>query len=98
MKKIWLVLWVMVILFSLTACREDNGQAWASILAPESSRTESMPQSAVHQETESANAQEAQSADRNATENATESVASLISFSCIRSCTPFHDARLFLKS
>lgn len=75
MKKIWIVLWVMVILFSLTACREDNGQAWASILAPESSRTESMPQSAVHQETESANAQEAQSADRNATENATESVA-----------------------
>ncbi len=75
MKKIWIVLWVMVILFSLTACREDNGQAWASILAPESSRTESMPQPTVYQETESANAQEAQSADRNATENATESVA-----------------------
>lgn len=55
MKKIWIVLWVMVISFSLTACGEDNGQTGASISAPESSRTESMPQSAVHQETESAN-------------------------------------------
>ena len=72
MKKIWIVLWVMVISFSLTACGEDNGQAGASISAPESLRTESMPQSAVHQETESANAQEAQSTDTNSTESVAE--------------------------
>ena len=74
MKKIWIVLWVMVILFSLTACGEDNGQAGASISAPESSRIESMPQSPVHQETESANAQEAQSTDTNATESVAEDI------------------------
>ena len=74
MKKIWIVLWVTVILFSLTACGEDNGQAGASISAPESLRTESMPQSAVHQETESANAQEAQSTDTNSTESVAEDI------------------------
>ena len=74
MKKIWIALWVMVILFSLTACGEDNGQAGASISVPESSRIENMPQSAVHQETESANAQEAQSADTNATESVAEDI------------------------
>ena len=74
MKKIWIALWVMVILFSLTACGEDNGQAGASISVPESSRIENMPQSAVHQETESANAQEAQSTDTNATESVAEDI------------------------
>lgn len=74
MKKIWIVLWVMVILFSLTACGEGNGQAGALISAPESSRIESMPQSAVHQETESANAQEAQSTDTNSTESVAEDI------------------------
>lgn len=74
MKKIWIVLWVTVILFSLTACGEDNGQAGASISAPESSRTESMPQSAVHQETESANAKEVQSTDTNSTESVAEDI------------------------
>lgn len=47
MKKIWIVLWVTVILFSLTACGEDNGQAWASVSAPESLRTESTAESAA---------------------------------------------------
>lgn len=74
MKKIWIVLWVMVISFSLTACGEDNGQAGASISAQESLRTESMPQSTVHQETESANAQEAQSTDTNSTESVAEDI------------------------
>ena len=74
MKKIWIVLWLMVISFSLTACGEDNGQAGASISAPETVGTESMPQPAIHQETESANAQEAQSADTNATESVAEDI------------------------
>lgn len=74
MKKIWVVLWVTVILFSLTACGEDNGQAGDSISAPESLRTESMSQSAVHQETESANAQEVQSTDTNSTESVAEDI------------------------
>ena len=74
MKKIWIALWVMVILFSLTACGEDNGQAGASISAPESSRIESMPQSAIHQETENTNTQEAQSTDTNSTESVAEDI------------------------
>ena len=52
MRKIWILLWAMIILVSLTACGEDNGQAGASISAPETVGTESMPQSAVHQETD----------------------------------------------
>ena len=47
MKKIWIVRWAMVISLSLTACREDNGQAWASVSAPESLRTESTAESAA---------------------------------------------------
>ena len=74
MKKIWIVLWLMVISFSLTACGEDNGQAGASISAPETVGTESMPQSAVHQRAESTNAQETQSADTNSTEYVTENI------------------------
>ncbi len=72
MRKIWILLWAMVILFSLTACGEDSGQAGASISAPETVGTESMPQSAVHQRAESTNAQKAQSADTNATESVAE--------------------------
>ena len=48
MKKIWIVRWAMVISLSLTACREDNGQAWASVSAPESLRTGSMAESAAN--------------------------------------------------
>ena len=47
MKKIWIVRWAMVISLSLTACGEDNGQAWASVSAPESLRTESTAESAA---------------------------------------------------
>ena len=47
MKKIWIVRWAMVISLSLTACGEDNGQAWASVSAPESLRTESTAEPAA---------------------------------------------------
>lgn len=74
MKKIWIVRWAMVISLSLTAYGEDNGQAWASVSAPESLRTENMPQSAIHQETENTNTQEAQSTDTNSTESVAEDI------------------------
>lgn len=74
MRKIWILLWAMIILVSLTACGEDNGQAGASISAPETVGTESMAQSVVHQRAESTNAQETQSTDTNSTEYVTENI------------------------
>ena len=74
MRKIWILLWGMLVLFSLTACGEDNGQADVSTSVPETVGTESMLQSAVHQGSESANAQETQSADTNSTEYVTEDI------------------------
>ena len=74
MRRIWILLRAMIILVSLTACGEDNGQAGASISAPETVGTESMPQPAIHQETESANAKEVQSTDTNSTESMAEDI------------------------
>ncbi len=74
MRKIWILLWAMIILVSQTACGEDNGQAGASISAPETVGTESMAQSVVHQRAESTNAQEAQSTDTNSTESVAEDI------------------------
>ena len=51
MKKIWIVLWLMVISFSLTACGEDNGQAGASISAPETVGTENIQERSVSDST-----------------------------------------------
>ena len=51
MRKIWILLWAMIILVSLTACGEDNGQAGASISAPETVGTENIQERSVSDST-----------------------------------------------
>ena len=51
MRRIWILLWAMIILVSLTACGEDNGQAGASISAPETVGTENIQERSVSDST-----------------------------------------------
>ena len=51
MRRIWILLRAMIILVSLTACGEDNGQAGASISAPETVGTENIQERSVSDST-----------------------------------------------